>query len=154
MTIAFADRPRWTRSIALILVAAPLVGAAFGADEPQGKAAKKAAKAAVAAKADGGEAGDRAKARQIAQALGELQAALGENDAKGKGKAKSAALPERPKKTISPPSLDPAGLDSLVEQALTKAKTPVPPVTTDEEFVRRVYLDVTGRLPTIPEMRA
>ena len=34
-----------------------------------------------------------------------------------------------------------------------KAKAPVPPVTTDEEFVRRVYLDVTGHLPTVAEMR-
>ncbi len=152
MTTVFADRPRWTRLIALILVAAPLVGAAFGADEPQGKAAKKTAKAA--AKADGGEAADRAKARQAAQALRDLQAALKDDDAKGKGKGKTAVLPDRPKKTISPPSLDPAGLDSLVEQALAKSKTPVPPVTTDEEFVRRVYLDVTGHLPTIQEMRA
>ncbi len=153
MTTACAERPRRLWAIVLFLVAAPLIGAAFGADEPQGKAAKKAANAA-AKKADGGEAGDKAKARQVAEALRDLQAALGDGDSKGKGKAKTATLPERPKKSISPPTLDPAGLDSLVEQALAKAKTPVPPVTTDEEFVRRVYLDVTGHLPTIQEMRA
>ena len=155
MTTASADRPRWLRSILTALVAAPWIGLASGADEPKGKAAKKAAKAAAAQKAGDGESADKAKGRQIAEAFRELQAAVHDGDAqgKGKGKAASAALPERPKKTITSPALDPAGLDALVEKALSKTKTPVPPVTTDEEFVRRVYLDVTGKLPTIDQMR-
>ncbi len=152
MTSTSTDRPRRTRSILMALVAVPLVGLALGADEPKGKAAKKAAKAEAAQKA-GADAGDKAKARQINEALRDLQAAVHEGDAKGKGKAK-ADLPERPKKTSTPPALDPAGLDALVEKALSKAKTPVPPVTTDEEFVRRIYLDVTGKLPTIDQMRS
>ena len=155
MTSTNADRPLRMRSILMILVASPLVGLALGADEAKAKGAKKAAKLAAAAKsADEATPGDRARARQIAEALRDLQSAVHEGDPKGKGKAKVATLPDRPKKTVTPPALDPAGVDALVEKALIKAKTPVPPVTTDEEFVRRIYLDVTGKLPTIHEMRA
>ena len=156
MTSTNADRSPGTRSIFMILVAAPLVGLALGADEPKAKGAKKAAKVVAAAKtADESGPADKAKAREIAEALRDLQAAVHGSDAKGKGKAKAApaALPDRPKKTISPPTLDSAGVDALVEKALLAAKTPVPPVTTDEEFVRRAYLDIAGRLPTIGEMR-
>jgi hypothetical protein len=142
-------------SIVLILFAAPVVGLALGADEPQAKGAKKAAKLVAAKTADEAAPADAAKARQTAAALRDLQAALRDDaSAKGKGKAPAVTLPERPKKVVTPPTLDPAGLDSLVEKALAKAKAPVPPVTTDEEFVRRVYLDLTGKLPNFQEMRA
>lgn len=158
MTSTSADRPRWTRSIFLVLIAAPGIGLALGADEPKAKGAKKAAKLVAAKSADDAAPGAMARARDVAEALRDLQAAVHADDAKGKGKNRPApapvALPERPKKTITPPALDPAGVDALVEKALAKTKTPVPPVTTDEEFVRRVYLDITGKLPTIDEMRA
>jgi hypothetical protein len=60
----------------------------------------------------------------------------------------------RPKKSVSTPALDSAGVDALLDKALVASKTPVATMTTDEEFVRRVYLDVTGKLPTVDQMRA
>jgi Protein of unknown function (DUF1549)/Protein of unknown function (DUF1553) len=57
-------------------------------------------------------------------------------------------LPDRPKKTITPPTLTSAGLDMLVDKFLVDAKAPPATLTSDVEFVRRIYLDVTGKLPT------
>ena len=60
-------------------------------------------------------------------------------------------LPERPKKTVTPPTLTSSGLDSLVEKFLLDAKAPPAALTSDVEFVRRLYLDITGRLPAPEE---
>lgn len=43
--------------------------------------------------------------------------------------------------------LQPGEIDRLVGAALAKARLTPAPRTTDEQFVRRVYLDLTGRLP-------
>jgi len=51
------------------------------------------------------------------------------------------------KKTLSSPTLQPSQLDELIEKGLAATKTPVAEPTTDEEFVRRIYLDVVGKLP-------
>ncbi|MGB7324472.1 MAG: DUF1549 and DUF1553 domain-containing protein [Rubripirellula sp.] len=42
-------------------------------------------------------------------------------------------------------------LDSLVEDKLRSQKTPPNPIANDEVFLRRVYLDVAGRIPTLTE---
>jgi hypothetical protein len=63
-------------------------------------------------------------------------------------------LPERPKKTVTPPTLTPAGLDALVDKYLEASKAPPASLTTDVEFVRRIYLDVTGKLPSPEQTRA
>ena len=63
------------------------------------------------------------------------------------------ALTARPKKAISTPTLTSAALDVMLDKALGATKTPVSPITSDEEFVRRIYLDVTGKLPSIDQMR-
>ena len=48
-----------------------------------------------------------------------------------------------------PPTLDAAGVDALIEQAPGRGQGQAPAgLTGDEEFVRRVYLDVAGNLPT------
>ena len=94
----------------LILVAAPLVGRRSGPTSRRGRRPRRRRRPSRQ-KADAGEAADKAKARQVAEALRDLQAAVHGDDAKGKGKARTAALPDRPKKTITPPTLDPAGLD-------------------------------------------
>lgn len=60
----------------------------------------------------------------------------------------------RPKKTTTPPTLTPAQLDALVDRFLESTKAPPASVTTDVEFVRRVILDVTGKLPTPEQTRA
>ncbi|MDR3636842.1 MAG: DUF1549 domain-containing protein [Isosphaeraceae bacterium] len=72
--------------------------------------------------------------------------------AKAETKPKAAApnLPPRPKKTITPPSLTAAEIDSLMDKYLASSKVPVASPTTDVEFVRRAHLDLTGR-PPAPE---
>ena len=59
-------------------------------------------------------------------------------------------LPERPAKTVTPPTMTSADLDRLIAQYLTKNGPKVEPatLTTDVEFVRRIYFDVIGRPPT------
>ena len=98
---------------------------------------------------------DAAKAKQAAAALREIRTAL-DADAKAKPGAKSKEAPtvDRPAKVVSDPGLDAAGVDALLDKALAASKVPNTPATTDEEFVRRAYLDVAGKLPTIDEMRA
>ncbi len=59
-------------------------------------------------------------------------------------------LPERPVKTVTPPTLTSAELDRLIAQHLTKTDPKVEPAprTSDVEFVRRIYFDLIGRPPT------
>jgi hypothetical protein len=49
-------------------------------------------------------------------------------------------------------ALTPGDLDGLINAELKKAKIKPAPLTTDEEFIRRVYLDVVGKLPTPTEI--
>ena len=57
---------------------------------------------------------------------------------------------KRPARTVTPPTLTPAELDRLVGRYLTKndPKVEPAPITTDVEFVRRVYFDLIGKPPT------
>lgn len=160
MTMMSQARPQWVRSILTALIAAPLVGLSAGADPPKSKIAKQAVVRLVAdaqkpavPELKKSEATDVDKARQTIEAIRALQTALDVADKPGTHSA-STSLEGRPKKVITPPTLTPAALDALLDKSLSTTKTPVSPVTTDEEFVRRVYLDVTGKLPTIEEMRA
>lgn len=72
-------------------------------------------------------------------------------DVSGKAPAVSSSAGTR---SVRPPTLTPAELDRLVDQYLKTSKAPAAAVTTDVEFVRRIYLDVTGRLPDPDETRA
>jgi hypothetical protein len=53
-------------------------------------------------------------------------------------------------RSVTPPSLTSADLDGLIKQFLTSTAPKVEPatITTDIEFVRRVYFDVIGHPPT------
>ncbi|MGI9240635.1 MAG: DUF1549 domain-containing protein, partial [Verrucomicrobiales bacterium] len=44
-----------------------------------------------------------------------------------------------------------AQIDKLVANGFRSAKVTAPPVSTDEQFLRRTYLTVAGRIPTYPE---
>ena len=61
---------------------------------------------------------------------------------------------EEPKKPKEPakPARDPAPtaaiIDAEVDRHLATAKIPASPQADDAEFLRRVYLDLTGRIPT------
>jgi hypothetical protein len=162
MMISSHDRPRWLRSILAALGVATVVGVGVWTDAPQangqtpgqqakGKAAKKAAgklaKAEMKKPADDAKAVDpeMAKALEAAEAARDLQTAI-EVEA-------IANKIGRPARTVSTPALDSAAIDAMLDKALIESKTPVSPATSDEEFVRRVFLDVTGKLPTIDQMR-
>jgi hypothetical protein len=58
-------------------------------------------------------------------------------------------LPERPARTVIPPTLTSAELDRLIKQFLKATAPKVEPatLTTDVEFVRRIYFDVIGHPP-------
>ncbi len=55
--------------------------------------------------------------------------------------------PAASKKPKSAPTLKPSQLDDLILKGLAANKTPAAEPTNDEEFIRRVYLDLLGRLP-------
>jgi hypothetical protein len=67
----------------------------------------------------------------------------------GAGRA-GMALPERPPRTVTPSKLSSADLDQLIAAHLRKNDPKVEPatLTTDVEFVRRIYFDLIGRPPT------
>jgi hypothetical protein len=168
MTNSSLNRPRWLRSILAAFGVATVVGVGVWADGPdakgktdapqaKGKAAKKAvgklAKAEMKKPADDAKTADTkaaeaelAKAAAAVDAARDLQTAI-EVEA-------IAAKIGRPARTVSTPTLDSAAIDAMLDKALIEAKTPVSPATSDEEFVRRVFLDVTGKLPTIEQMRS
>jgi hypothetical protein len=83
---------------------------------------------------------------EINRALQQLQAALqGERE---KADAAPVQPPKRPARVVEPPTLDPAGLDALFDRFHETSRTQAAPLVDDEAFARRVWLDVTGKLPT------
>src|SRR5262249_42189587 len=48
--------------------------------------------------------------------------------------------------------LQPGEIDQLLEKELQATKLPPAPLTTDEQFLRRACLDLTGRLPNGDEI--
>src|SRR5438067_8452851 len=44
-----------------------------------------------------------------------------------------------------------ADIDRMIEERLTKAGVPASPVADDAEFLRRVSLDLAGRIPTLDQ---
>ncbi len=74
-----------------------------------------------------------------------------QNDATSAGSdSLKKQLAHRPAKKVSPPTLTSADLDRLIAQYLSKNSPTVEPaaLTTDVEFVRRIYFDLIGRPPT------
>ena len=55
-------------------------------------------------------------------------------------------LPKRPTRSVTPPTMTSAELDRLIEQYLSKLSPKVEPapLTSDVEFVRRIYFDLAG----------
>ena len=67
-----------------------------------------------------------------------------------RAEAAKSPLPQRPARTVTPPTLTSHELDGLLAQYLKKTNPKVDPapITSDVEFVRRVHLDLTGKPPT------
>ncbi len=115
------------RACVASLLACMIVGLT-AADEPAKTKAKKAKK------------GDDAKTTTPAKKAPNRKSDQDESPTPG--------VPPRPKKVITPPTLTSVGLDALVDTFLEATKAPPATVTTDVEFVRRIYLDLNGKLPT------
>jgi len=116
----------------------------FAAEQPAKKAAAKPGPKAAAKKT----------ARQLQRQAARKAEKQKEREAEAAGLA--AAMPKRPERTVAPPTMTPAELDSLIAAYLTKSSPdvrPAPP-TSDAEFIRRVSLDVAGVPPTAEEVEA
>ncbi len=68
--------------------------------------------------------------------------------------APNAARPARTVESVRPLAevlKDAARLDALLERGLQRTKTPALPIVDDATFVRRAYLEIVGRIPTLAE---
>ena len=93
---------------------------------------------------------DEKASAEVLQSLQQLRAAVKKRDQGDKAEAARTPLPQRPARTVTPPTLTSAELDRLLEHYLKKTNPKVEPasLTSDIEFVRRVHLDLAGAPPT------
>jgi len=69
------------------------------------------------------------------------------------GWAAPGAEPIRsPGRPAAPVLIDSAGLDALIDRSVAAARGTPARLTTDEEFARRLYLDLTGLPPTVLQL--
>jgi Protein of unknown function (DUF1549)/Protein of unknown function (DUF1553) len=119
----------WLRMVATVAVASSVAGlAAWGADGAKPSPKKATGKAEV-------------KAPEVVRT---------DDHEDVDGRTRKADAPSR---AASPPSLRPSDLDALIAKGLQASKTEPSPITSDEEFIRRLYLDVLGRLPNPGSIR-
>ncbi len=121
---------------------------AIGAEGPEGSVSSRArpipARTAVEA---------RKEAAEIYRDLRELAEAIQRDNARitGQSPEKVLAVLGRPERTVETPTLDPAAIDALINTALGDDPRAGP--TTDEEFLRRACLDLSGSPPTPEQVR-
>ncbi len=86
---------------------------------------------------------------EVVKSLQQLKAAVRKRNQGDKAEAAKTPLPQRPQRTVTPPTLTSAELDGLVDQYLKKTNPKVDPapLTTDVEFVRRAHFDLVGAPP-------
>jgi hypothetical protein len=149
------------RSLVLLGVLAVVGGAgrALAFQSAGGSQKATGAGSAVAGASQPAHAGEKAKltpqeAREVAQALRQIQAAVAADRQAGPKTVEVQV--KRPARTVTPPTLTAAELDSLVGRYLTAndPKVDPAPITTDVEFVRRVYFDLIGKPPTPEQFMA
>lgn len=87
----------------------------------------------------------RAEAEAIARDLRELASAARAGGAEATAARDDSAA--RPERAAATPALTPADLDRMIEAELASRKVAPARLVSDEEFVRRAHLDVTGKLP-------
>lgn len=156
-------RLTWVGLTAAALLAVPAVGiVSHAADAPDSAASKNAAKKYAARKgfarknAAAGPTGDRREAAEILQAFQAIATAVDAEARTAETSPISQVLKQmaRPERSVTAPTLDAKGLDALIDKKLAADKTSVARQTSDEEFIRRVSLDVTGKLPSPDQVRA
>lgn len=93
---------------------------------------------------------------EVLRAFRELNAAMEREDAGLDRRPVSDILRDlgRPARQVTPPALSPSEIDAMLDRALAAAKATPAPRTTDEEFLRRVCLDLTGKPPTPEQIAA
>ncbi len=92
------------------------------------------------------------EARAVLRDLQELaEAAKADSASKPAGDLKNV---ERPERTVTPPKITSRDIDQMLSKHLAaEGAKPVDPAD-DQEFARRVWLDVTGTLPSPEEVLA
>lgn len=90
------------------------------------------------------------KAAELFQALQELSSAVEREQKQLAGKTPEEVLNDlgRPARSAAVPSLTSTEVDSIIDRSLASQKAPRSRLTGDEEFLRRLTLDLAGRLPT------
>ncbi|MGP0066297.1 MAG: DUF1549 domain-containing protein [Isosphaeraceae bacterium] len=129
----------------------PAPSSEAGDDSRNAEAAPKSGpQPSLAANADKKPKLTQQEARELTQALRQLQAAVNSRQ------EKVAVNVQRPTRSVTPPTLTSAELDRLVDRYLAKndPKVDIAPITTDVEFVRRVYFDLIGKPPTPEQFTA
>ncbi len=114
------------RCLVALLVSLSIVGGLFADDAAKSKKA----------------------ARKTEKKLPEIVRTVEEEDVDGQMRPVSAS-----RKPKGPPSLESAQIDELILKELAATKTPVSEPTTDEEFIRRLYLDLLGKIPNPVSIR-
>jgi hypothetical protein len=128
------------------LTIAALPGGVRGAEKSPEAAAKEGKIAKKKADADRQERIKKRLARQAARA----------KEAEKDKKPEQVVLPPRPARSVTPPTLTSAELDSLIRKHLKANDPKVAPAprTSDVEFVRRIYFDLMGQPPTASQMHS
>ena len=95
----------------------------------------------------------RAKAGAKAQVKGKAARKQGGAEP---GEGPTGPLPQRPARVVTPPAMTSADLDGLIKRFLTATAPKVEPatITTDVEFVRRIYFDVIGHPPAAAQVES
>ena len=179
---ATTDRPRLFRPVSIFLSLAVCLGlwgfavpVSTRADDDAPATARAQAKAKAKAKAQAKAkvkarakakpkaqtptkpaANDRDEARAIARDFAELAAAV-RGDAQGIADDEGAdwlAKLGRPEKRAQAPTLTSADLDALIDSTLEAEAVEPAPRSSDEAFLRRVALDLSGKLPTPDRLAA
>jgi Protein of unknown function (DUF1549)/Protein of unknown function (DUF1553) len=139
--------------IAAIVVAGPLVRLSQSSPPKQGEPATQSSSDKPASTSEKATPG--IKPAQKADKAGKSKKAAARkkklaDEAATAHEPSTTVLPKRPNRSITPPTLTSAALDEWISKYLTKNSPKVEPatLTTDVEYVRRIYFDLAGRPPT------
>ncbi len=132
-----------------LLVFTTLGGSAFAQNEANPREQAKT-QAQIRAEVQARQAAATLRQQQRRAAFERLR-----NQRQGPGQRQVAPLPiERQRKEVTPPTITPEDIDSLIQKELNVAGIEPAGRTSDDEFLRRVTLDLTGKLPTTEQVAA